>query len=111
MTLTALPPKGLKMMSVLFVHPTECLLEEFHAERARCLGYKYIKAAFVQTEEGLAVRVILRCFNGKRSTRRYDTLSMAPDTLLNYISAAIDEEYENWTQMVAERNHQEQHTA
>lgn len=82
------------MLSVLFRHPRACFLEPFHEERARALNLKYIKAAFVQTEEGVAVRTTQVRFNGQRTTQQFDTFTLEPDTLVNLLAASLDLVYD-----------------
>lgn len=102
-----LPTRSMRALTVLFLHPTESFLNDFHTERARSMGVKYAKAAYVQTGEGIAVKTKLVLFQGRPVTRMIEGLPQEPETLLNALVASIDDRYSTIAEETEQQGYQE----
>jgi hypothetical protein len=111
--------KGLRALTVLFLHPRENLLEEFHVTKARFLDLKYAKAFIVPGEKKVVtaedgatveeqpqewhIRTVLVPHNGLRVQCPIQVLPMESDSLLNALVASIDLVYHERTQALVDR--------
>jgi hypothetical protein len=105
-------PKGMRALTVLFLHPRENLLEEFHVNRARFLDLKYAKAYIVPMErkaedtdatQEWTVRTVLVPNSGRRIACPVMVLPPSPDALLNALVASLDLVYHERTQALIDR--------